>query len=119
MGDNALMRVSGVLTKLFGDRGVICRLGGDEFEIAVDGIEIDDAIDLGEQLRIALHRSLTSTKLDRIPLFTASTGIACYPEDGDSALELGRRADEAMYAGKAAGADTVCAWRWLKRDRAA
>jgi len=119
MGDTALIRVAEVLTKLFGERGVICRLGGDEFEIAVAGIEIDDAIDLGEQLRAALHRSLTSDKLERLPTFTASIGVACYPEDGDTAVELGRRADEAMYAGKAAGADTVRVWRNLKRDRAA
>ncbi len=118
-GDAALIRVSEVLTKVFGDRGVICRLGGDEFEIAVADIEIDDAIDLGEQLRTALYLSLTSNAPERLPIFTASLGVACYPEDGDSAVELGRRADEAMYAGKAAGADTVRAWRRLKRDRAA
>jgi diguanylate cyclase (GGDEF)-like protein/PAS domain S-box-containing protein len=119
MGDAALILLSDVLTKLFGERGVICRLGGDEFEIAVEDLDLTDALDLGEQLREALHRSLTTNKVERLPLFTASIGVACYPEDGDSAIELGRRADEAMYAGKAAGGDTVRAWRYLGERRAA
>jgi diguanylate cyclase (GGDEF)-like protein/PAS domain S-box-containing protein len=119
MGDAALVRLSAVLTKLVGDAGVICRLGGDEFEIALAGVGIEDAIDFGEQLRSSLHRSLTRNRSQRLPIFTASFGIACYPEDGESAIELGRRADEAMYAGKAAGGDAVRAWRLLASRRAA
>jgi GGDEF domain-containing protein len=39
--------------------------------------------------------------------------VACCPEDGDANADLARRADEAMYAAKAGGGDTVCAWREL------
>jgi len=119
MGDSALIRLSDVLTKLVGDRGVVCRLGGDEFEIVLDGVGIDEAIDFGQRLRASLRRSLTRNKSQRLPIFTASFGIACYPEDGRSAVELGRRADEAMYAGKALGGDTVRTWRRLTTERAA
>ncbi len=119
MGDAALVRLSSVLTKLVGDQGVICRLGGDEFKIALDGCGINEAIDFGDRLRTSLYRSLTRNRSERLPIFTASIGLACYPDDGETAIELGRRADEAMYAGKAAGGDTVRAWRQLGRRRAA
>jgi len=119
MGDAALIRLSDVLTDLFQDRGIVCRLGGDEFEIAIENIRANDAFDVAQQLRAALRQSLTNQALDRLPLFTASIGVACYPEDGDTAVELGRRADAAMYAGKSAGGDTVRAWSALKRERAA
>lgn len=119
MGDNALIRLSEVLTQLFGERGVVCRLGGDEFEIAVEGIGLEEAVDLAEQFRAALYSSLASSAAQRLPHFTASIGIACFPEDGDSSVELGRRADEAMYAGKANGGDTIRAWRSLTRARVA
>ena len=119
VGDNALIRLATVLTELFGGRGSICRLGGDEFEIAVDHIAIDEAVRLAELLRTQLHGSLTSVELEPLPEFTVSIGIACYPEDGDSAVELVRRADESMYASKAAGGDATRTWRALRRERAA
>lgn len=112
-GDAALIRFAQVMTKLVGERGVVCRLGGDEFEIALDGVGMEDAVRFAERLRASLRRSLTQEKAQRLPQFTVSTGIACYPEDGESNANLARRADEAMYAAKAGGADTVCAWREL------
>ncbi len=119
MGDAALVRLSDVLSDLFGGRGIVCRLGADEFEIALDNTGIEEAVELAEQLRVALRRSLNDPNLQPLPAFTASIGIACFPEDGESAVDLGRRADEAMYAGKAAGGDAVRAWRGVKRDLAA
>jgi diguanylate cyclase (GGDEF)-like protein/PAS domain S-box-containing protein len=112
-GDAALIRFSQVMTKLVGERGVVCRLGGDEFEIALDGVGLADAVRFAERLRTSLRRSLKQEQAERLPPFTVSSGIACYPEDGQSSADLARRADEAMYAAKAGGADTVCAWREL------
>jgi diguanylate cyclase (GGDEF)-like protein/PAS domain S-box-containing protein len=112
-GDAALIRFSHVMTKLVGERGVVCRLGGDEFEIALDGVGLADAVRFAERLRTSLRRSLKQEQAERLPPFTASTGIACYPEDGRSSADLARRADEAMYAAKAGGADAVCVWREL------
>ncbi|RTL03226.1 MAG: diguanylate cyclase, partial [Neisseriaceae bacterium] len=42
---------------------------------------------------------------------TASVGIALYPEDGNSAELLLRRADLAMYQAKHAGKDQFCFYR--------
>ena len=117
-GDAALIRFANVMTELAGDRGIVCRLGGDEFEIALDGAGLDEAAQFGEELRAALRRSLDGDA-QRLPPFTVSTGIACYPDDGGSAVDLARRADEAMYAGKADGGDAVSAWRQLGNRRAA
>jgi diguanylate cyclase (GGDEF)-like protein/PAS domain S-box-containing protein len=112
-GDAALIRFSQVMTKLVGERGVVCRLGGDEFEIALDGVGLEDAVRFAERLRASLRRSLKQEQAESLPPFTVSTGIACYPEDGQSSADLARRADEAMYAAKAGSADAVCAWREL------
>jgi diguanylate cyclase (GGDEF)-like protein/PAS domain S-box-containing protein len=112
-GDAALIRFSQVMTKLVGERGAVCRLGGDEFEIALDDAGLEDAVRFAERLRTSLRRSLKQEQAESLPPFTVSTGIACYPEDGQSSTDLARRADEAMYAAKAGGADAVCAWREL------
>jgi diguanylate cyclase (GGDEF)-like protein/PAS domain S-box-containing protein len=115
-GDAALVRFSQVMSDLVADRGVICRLGGDEFQIGIDGAGLEDVVTIAEQLRAALRRSLQDGKL---PAFRVSIGVACYPEDGATTEELGRRADEAMYAAKAHGGDRCRAWRHLSSREAA
>ncbi len=45
----------------------------------------------------------TYTIEDRVVRISASIGVALFPVDGDSAQELLRRADEAMYRVKSAG----------------
>jgi diguanylate cyclase (GGDEF)-like protein/PAS domain S-box-containing protein len=111
-GDSALRRFADVMTELTGERGVVCRLGGDEFEIALDGVGLEGALRFAERLRGALEHSLKA-RSSSLPPFTVSIGVACRPEDGDANADLARRADEAMYAAKAGGGDTVCAWREL------
>ena len=44
---------------------------------------------------------------------TVSVGVAVFPEHGNSAATLLRRADEALYAAKDAGRDT---WRLAASD---
>jgi len=117
-GDSALRRFADVMTELTGERGVVCRLGGDEFEIALDGVGLKGALRFAERLRSALERSLKE-RSSSLPPFTASIGVACCPEDGAANADLARRADEAMYAAKAGGGDTVCAWRELGTRQAA
>ncbi len=117
-GDAALASFSNVMTRLVGNKGIVCRLGGDEFEIALDHVGIDGALRFGERLRAALKRALKES-VTQLPPFTVSSGIACFPEDGQASSDLARRADEAMYAAKAGGADAVCAWRKLGNRRVA
>jgi diguanylate cyclase (GGDEF)-like protein/PAS domain S-box-containing protein len=112
-GDAALRHLGQVMSALVGDRGVVCRLGGDEFEIALDGTDLDGAVRFAEGLRTALRRSLLDAQAEGLPLFTGSIGIACYPEDGTTVLDLTRHADRAMYAAKAAGPGSIRAWRRL------
>jgi diguanylate cyclase (GGDEF)-like protein len=106
------------MTQLAGQQGTVCRLGGDEFEVALTISEPKEAFDFAENLRRSLRESLGSRE-KRLPNFTASIGIACYPGDGDSAVELGRHADEAMYVAKSAGGDQTQLWQELSRARAA
>jgi len=117
-GDAALLRFAQVMIDQVDDSGVICRLGGDEFEIGLDGASLEQAVVFAEGLRRSLHRSLTGPGAS-LPEFKVSTGIACYPEDGTTPDELGRHADEAMYAAKAAGGDRSHAWRHMAAREAA
>lgn len=118
-GDTALLLFTRVLEDLVVDDGVICRLGGDEFEIGLPDLNLDQALVFGERILTALQRAQEHVERPGGPRFTVSIGVACFPEDGDNVAALGRRADEGMYAAKAAGGNRHRAWRHLASRNAA
>jgi len=118
-GDAALCHFSELMRKLVSDTGVVCRLGGDEFQIALNSLHPEEALAFADRLRASLRRSLQRKGSARLPQFTVSVGIACYPGDAETSADLGHFADEAMYAGKASGGDASRAWRDLGASRAA
>jgi len=118
-GDAALLQFSQVMVQLVGERGVVCRMGGDEFEIGLDDTDGDAAHRFAYDVQQALRRALQQSVAKVRPVFTVSIGIACYPGEGDEIDVLSHRADEAMYAAKAAGSDAIRSWRQLDASRAA
>lgn len=80
----------------------IARLGGDEFTVLLSPIERDeDAAIVAERIRENLAQPLTLGDHD---LYTStSIGIAIYPDDGETAEELLKNSDLAMYHSKRAG----------------
>jgi diguanylate cyclase (GGDEF)-like protein/PAS domain S-box-containing protein len=110
---DALIRVAGSrIAEKAGKNSLVGRIGGDEFIVVLHGIrdraEIgrvanDIVLDLGddiEALGIRFHVS-------------ASVGIACYPEDGNTAEEVFKNADIAMYAAKRSGKNC---WRFYEKE---
>lgn len=95
-----------VIGRLVGDRGIAARFGGDEYVAAVRGLDLQATAAVGEEIRqaIATHHF----EKDGIPLRPGiSIGIAAFPESAGSAIELFRRADEALYRAKSAGKNCV------------
>ena len=90
----------------------IARLGGDEFIAllpgCVDAAELSCIADL--LVQNLCHDYLLSTTTVRV---SGSIGIASYPRDGTSVEELIKKADNAMYAAKAAGRNC---WRFFEDD---
>lgn len=85
-----------------GDGHLIARLGGDEFTLLLNDVD-----NVGAVSRI-VRRLMTSLSQpvmlgEHTMSSGASMGIAIYPQDGDSAEELLKNADLAMYEAKKAG----------------
>ena len=76
-GDDALVRFAGLLADL-ASGGVICRLGGAEFQIALPGQSMAAAVGYGECLQAALRENLAAA--GDCPPFTISVGVAATPE---------------------------------------
>jgi diguanylate cyclase (GGDEF)-like protein len=110
VGDALLRAFGDLLFSLFRDSDVPCRFGGEEFTL----ILLDSSLDETEQRARDLQRQVMDLKLpldmqrrDSPPPPTLSIGIAGYPHHGDSADTLIRAADQALYAAKARGRNTI------------
>jgi diguanylate cyclase (GGDEF)-like protein/PAS domain S-box-containing protein len=105
-GDTLLKQVAAGLSSHVGSRGVVARIGGDEFVVILkeDGIM---ALDLHlEETRNSIRRFYTINDVDL--QVTSSMGVAIFPDHGTSTSELLAHADLAMYRAKLNGRDGSC-----------
>jgi diguanylate cyclase (GGDEF)-like protein/PAS domain S-box-containing protein len=108
-GDALLRRAAARLNRAVRQRDTVARLGGDEFVVLIDGLEPDaasatrTALAVADKVRSALGGPV---EIDGQCYHTsASIGIALPLRAGQTAHDLLREADTAMYHAKAAGRD--------------
>jgi diguanylate cyclase (GGDEF)-like protein/PAS domain S-box-containing protein len=98
-GDRVIRRCAESLTACMRAGDVVARVGGDEFVVILADMESNAvATRAVERMRTVLAEPMTvGTVTMRL---RASFGISCFPADGDSADQLIRYADLAMYQAK-------------------
>ena len=107
-GDQVIRYVAHTLKTNVKGRDYTARYGGEEFVIILPKTNLEAAITVAEQIRVAvktkeLVKKSTSESLGHV---TLSTGISCY-RIGESITELIERADVCLYAAKESGRDNV------------
>ena len=102
-GDTLLVEVAERLRSIVGEKGIIGRLGGDEFQIMI--ADEEDRGKLGELSDKIIQIVSQPYTLDegKRAVIGASVGIAVAPFDGGSKEELVNAADIALYAAKNGG----------------
>jgi len=107
VGDKVLVSISQKILTKMRTSDTLCRLGGDEFSVILNDIEsIDDIPDIILTLMQSVKEPLL---LNGTNLYISmSIGVSVYPNDGDSANELLKNADAAMYKAKDDGKDNYC-----------
>ncbi|MDN5370469.1 MAG: c-di-GMP phosphodiesterase [Shewanella sp.] len=112
LGDQYLIRIAMLLKRFVNKRGLVVRLGGDEFVILTEDLHSpSQAADFVEKLFEQLKAPIKLGEHSVHP--AASVGISFYPDDGDTADDLIRHADIAMYSAKAAGSNQ---WAFFKQQ---
>ena len=102
VGDLLLQEVARRLLDSVRETDTVCRQGGDEFILLVQGISGPErAAQVAGKLLTALSQPYLVD--GRELALTASLGIACYPGDGEDAEALVMNADAAMYHAKELG----------------
>jgi diguanylate cyclase (GGDEF)-like protein len=102
-GDRLLRQVGPRLQPMLGAGDTVARLGGDEFGICLaETATTDAALDVAREIRrvLASPFDVGGLALD----LEASIGVALFPDHGDDAETLLRRADVAMYRAKSMSA---------------
>lgn len=105
IGDEVLKSVARKLRALVRKSDTVARLGGDEFVVLLDNPVSKEEVAHVAMRIIALLRDPMEfgSKLARIG---TSIGIAMHPADGDTATQLVKNADTAMYSAKGGGKNT-------------
>ena len=101
-GDALLRTVAMRIVATLRTTDLVARFGGDEFMVLLPGIEHrGDVEEVATKLQQAIAQPLAAE--GRPISVTPSIGIALFPEHGESALQLIKHADTAMYLAKARG----------------
>jgi diguanylate cyclase (GGDEF)-like protein/PAS domain S-box-containing protein len=102
-GDRVLRSVAGRFSALLRASDTVGRLGGDEFVILTEGVSLSSGpMRVAERIREVLRTPFHVEGFEGLPItITASIGIAT--GDRESAQELLRDADIALYRAKAGG----------------
>ncbi len=111
-GDLLLQQVAERLMVCVRESDTVARMGGDEFVVMLENLSEDtqEAADqaqiVGEKILAALNQTywLASHPYHSTP----SIGIALFSEHWESVKKLLKQADQAMYAAKATGRNTLC-----------
>lgn len=114
-GDAVLVELARRMKSGVGDRGVVCRYGGEEFAILLPGSTLGQGAAMGESLRQSIeapHFDLSGVPGAPATLpITISVGVAVWdpstPAVLPEAMLVVKAADEAVYASKQAGRNRV------------
>jgi diguanylate cyclase (GGDEF)-like protein/PAS domain S-box-containing protein len=104
VGDEMLKIVSSRMQSVLREVDTLARIGGDEFVILLESIQTNESIaSMVDKIMNVVRKpmDILGNKLHT----SASIGVAIYPNDGTSIVQLMKNADSAMYHAKAKGRD--------------
>lgn len=108
-GDAVLQEVANRLKSCVKKNDFICRMGGDEFTLAIDAQPKSrvaaNARNVANRILQVLNEPYVIGKHE--VFISGSIGVAIYPEDAISEIDLIKRADMAMYRAKELGRNNV------------
>ncbi len=99
MGDKLLQAVAERLLACVREVDTVSRLGGDEFVVLLVGLELPQHA-AGVAQRIVRSMAMPFDLDGQVIRIGSSIGIALMPQDANSAVELLKRADTALYRAK-------------------
>jgi diguanylate cyclase (GGDEF)-like protein len=104
-GDNLIKTLARTMEATLRTIDIASRFGGDEFVVIFPQTPKVDAIQISNRLKEHIEKSLSDHNVD-MPL-TISVGLATFPDDASSIMELIEKTDQALYLAKKGGGNRV------------
>lgn len=102
-GDIAIKAIAQVLKNNARSIDIAARMGGEEFNLLLPGVDSAGGCIAAERIR----KAIAAVELDKIGHITASLGVATYLEHSEDIEDLLELADRAMYESKRNGRNRV------------
>lgn len=102
-GDMAIKAISEVLKSSCRTIDIAARMGGEEFNVILPGVDSKGGLIFAERIR----KTIESIPLEKIGHITASIGVGTYMEHSEDIYELEELVDHAMYESKRTGRNRV------------
>jgi diguanylate cyclase (GGDEF)-like protein len=118
-GDRVLRQLAALFKQQVRPADRCCRYGGEEFILAMPDTEAKDALVVAERIRKAIE-DFRFDNQEKQPggNLTISGGVASFPADGTSVLEITTNADRALYESKRAGRNRISRYRGVQIGQA-
>jgi diguanylate cyclase (GGDEF)-like protein len=111
VGDALLRETNQRIRHVMPQDALLARIGGDEFVVILPRLGADAEIALIRSRAVARRIQAALAKLYHVQGYelhvTSSIGVAIFPEQGNSAEEILRHADAAMYQAKSGGRNDI------------
>ncbi|MDU2066050.1 MAG: sensor domain-containing diguanylate cyclase, partial [Sporomusaceae bacterium] len=100
-GDYLLRTIAELIRHIVRDVDFVVRYGGEEFAVILPETPLHDAVIIAERIRQSIAEyPFDNRETQPNGIISVSTGLASFPRDADSDVELIQHADAAMYAAK-------------------
>ena len=117
VGDQVITNVADILKTAVGEDDLVGRYGGEEFCIALYGLNVQESRELAERIRLDIQ-SASVAWLPNGEAATSSLGFAMRPDEytPDTAMALVELADQALYVAKETGRNQVVFYEDIPED---
>jgi len=106
-GDELLIAVTQRMNSIIREDDTLCRIGGDEFTLILNAIELPSDAELVAQKMLKAFSAPFFCNNHELSV-SSSIGISLYPGDTESKEQLKQFADIAMYHAKQSGRNNYC-----------
>ena len=104
-GDDVIRSTGGLLKKVIGDQGLVCRYGGEEFCILIPGMPFEKVAEIAEQINVEIGE----TPVGELSV-TVSVGVSSNEFGAMDEQHLLDQADQCLYVAKRTGRNRVVRW---------
>ncbi|MEQ9888526.1 GGDEF domain-containing protein [Pectobacterium zantedeschiae] len=108
VGDNVIKEFAATLKQYTRPQDLLCRWGGEEFLIIVQGLSVTECLDIAERIRFIIENSSLTISDGRTVRYTTSIGVSFFHleriEDFHDAF---KEADKLLYNAKEQGRNRV------------